>query len=31
MFWFLRHPFFTINAIAAIISALYIWQLQSGR
>ena len=24
-------PVFTINAIAAIIYALYIWQLQSGR
>lgn len=28
MSWFLRHPFFTINAIAAIAYAFYIWQLQ---
>ena len=31
MGWFARHPFFTINVITAILTAIYLYNLQNGR
>lgn len=31
MGWFLRHPFFAMNVIAAILTAIYLYNLQNGR
>jgi hypothetical protein len=30
MGWFMRHPFFTINVITAILTAIYLYNLQNG-
>lgn len=31
MGWFARHPFFAINVITAILTAIYLYNLQNGR